>query len=484
MALIIPGVEIRVIKELVPRQLAAPGVVGIVGHTEIDRSDQPLQGVASLAEFRDRFGAGSVAAMPEVSQIFANGAREIWCANLPSESGARARSLLPLEMSQYSSEGASRVSVGVRISARANGVFANGMAVRFVTKEVGSTTSSYLVDVAIFRPGAAEPAETFRNLTVELTSERNFVTVVNANSALVSLTVGVLTGSLVPTNKDPDGPLTKLESGMEAAPQAYALALERLESVPNIDLVTVSCDYGGSVDGSHASTTTVAAAVVSHCQRMSEIARNRLGFGQVPRPAGASPDLEKAKTMASTLTSERFVLVAPHGYLGAVVGRVAGLLYFESPTFKTLAGVTDLSFDFSDPQLRELLEAGVLPVDRVPRKGIAVVRGIFTDNSQISVQRIADQAVRQVQNIAQDFIGLLNTHAQRLALKQLIIGAFTNMYNEGALVPSTDGKSPPFQVDVECSGLDFAQGIVRVHCAVRPVRAIDYIYATILVKAA
>jgi hypothetical protein len=29
---------------------------------------------------------------------------------------------------------------------------------------------------------------------------------------------------------------------------------------------------------------------------------------------------------------------------------------------------------------------------------------------------------------------------------------------------------------------DFANGIVRVDLAVRPVRAIDYIYATILVK--
>ncbi len=57
------------------------------------------------------------------------------------------------------------------------------------------------------------------------------------------------------------------------------------------------------------------------------------------------------------------------------------------------------------------------------------------------------------------------------------------MENEGALVPSVDGTEPAFIVDVYSSQLDFAQGIVRVDLAVRPVRAIDYIYATITVQA-
>jgi hypothetical protein len=56
------------------------------------------------------------------------------------------------------------------------------------------------------------------------------------------------------------------------------------------------------------------------------------------------------------------------------------------------------------------------------------------------------------------------------------------MEREGALVPSTDGKDPAFLVDVYSTQLDFAQGIVRIDIAIRPVRAIDYIYATIRVK--
>jgi hypothetical protein len=49
-------------------------------------------------------------------------------------------------------------------------------------------------------------------------------------------------------------------------------------------------------------------------------------------------------------------------------------------------------------------------------------------------------------------------------------------------VPSTDGSDPAFHVDVYSTQLDFAQGIVRIDIAVRPVRAIDYVYATIRVK--
>ena len=41
---------------------------------------------------------------------------------------------------------------------------------------------------------------------------------------------------------------------------------------------------------------------------------------------------------------------------------------------------------------------------------------------------------------------------------------------------------PAFVVDVYSTQTDFAQGIVRIDIAVRPVRAIDYIYATIRVK--
>jgi hypothetical protein len=68
-------------------------------------------------------------------------------------------------------------------------------------------------------------------------------------------------------------------------------------------------------------------------------------------------------------------------------------------------------------------------------------------------------------------------------LKEKLTEVLLQMEKEGAIVPSTDGTEPSFVVDVYSSQLDFAQGIVRVDMAVRPVRAIDYIYATVTVQA-
>jgi hypothetical protein len=56
------------------------------------------------------------------------------------------------------------------------------------------------------------------------------------------------------------------------------------------------------------------------------------------------------------------------------------------------------------------------------------------------------------------------------------------MATESAIVPSTDGSDPAFKLDVYSTQADFALGIVRVDMAIRPVRAIDYIYATVLVQ--
>jgi hypothetical protein len=98
------------------------------------------------------------------------------------------------------------------------------------------------------------------------------------------------------------------------------------------------------------------------------------------------------------------------------------------------------------------------------------------------VTRVADRAVRRVKAIADQFIGILNSEDNRNALRQRIVEFFTQLERDGAIVPSTDGKDPAFLVNVHSSQADFAQGIVRVDIAIRPVRAIDFIFATILVK--
>jgi hypothetical protein len=123
-----------------------------------------------------------------------------------------------------------------------------------------------------------------------------------------------------------------------------------------------------------------------------------------------------------------------------------------------------------------------VPVATMRGRGTVVVRGITTDGDQISVRRVADHAVRGVKLIGDLFIGRLNNATGRGALHEKLVEFLVQMQNDGAIVPSTNGQDPAFKVNVYASEDDFTKGIVRVDMAVRPVRAIDYIYATVLVQ--
>jgi len=223
----------------------------------------------------------------------------------------------------------------------------------------------------------------------------------------------------------------------------------------------------------------VHALVDAHCQNMSKDAKNRIGIGTV----GPGEPIEEIVKRTSTLASDRFVIAAPYGISGAVAGLVSKLNYYESPTFKAITGIADLEARYTPAQLMELLKAGILALEARKGRGIIVEKGISTSKEQISVTRIADHAVRGARNVCENFIGTLNTPGGRTALREKLIEFFLTMEREQSVVPSVDGKEPPFLVDVYSSELDFAQGIVRVDIAVRPVRAMDYVYATITVQA-
>lgn len=219
-------------------------------------------------------------------------------------------------------------------------------------------------------------------------------------------------------------------------------------------------------------------SIESHCANMSKNAKNRIGLGTVAK----NEDIDPICNRNNLLASDRFILVAPYGNLGAVAGLISSLNYYESPTFKPLRG-TQLERDYTPSEQMKLLNAGVMPIVSQRGRGIIVVKGISTTKEQISVSRVADHAVRGVKNIADLFIGTLNSPSGRIALKGKITEFLMGMEREGSIVPSTDGKEPAYLVDVYSSEADFSQGIVRVDIAVRPVRAMDYIYATIMVEA-
>jgi hypothetical protein len=215
---------------------------------------------------------------------------------------------------------------------------------------------------------------------------------------------------------------------------------------------------------------------------MAEAGTPRIAFGSVT--ADEQPDPGRVRDHAATVRNRRFVLVSPAGAEGAVAGVVGLLNPQESSTFKPVPLFGLPAARYRESELNRLLGPAInlcVVQDRAGR-GVVVLKGIDTTGDQISVTRVADQAIRETKAIAENFIGRLNTEEARIALRQQIIATFTRMERAGALVPSTDGKDPAFVVDVYSTQQDFAQGIVRVEIAVRPVRAIDYIYATIRVK--
>jgi hypothetical protein len=264
---------------------------------------------------------------------------------------------------------------------------------------------------------------------------------------------------------------TTLTGGIsgELRKEDYEAALEKLEMEPDIDVVYACGVWDPEIH----------AVVDAHCRNMSRDAKNRIGIGTV----APGEEVKSIVKRTEALADDRFVLVAPHGVAGAVAGLLSKLNYYESPTFKSVTGISTLERRYTPAEQMELLKAGICVLDAMRGRGIIVVKGITTSNEQISVTRVADRAVRGVKNVADNFIGTLNSPGGRMALREKLTEFLISMEREGSIVPSTDLKKPAFLVDVYSSESDFAQGIVRVDVAVRPVRAMDYIYDTLTVQA-
>lgn len=269
------------------------------------------------------------------------------------------------------------------------------------------------------------------------------------------------------------GGSSSLAGGVDATVAEYTTALDQLVDVPDVDLVIASVQDLDLTRGAQ-----IYGAVIAHCENMSADAKGRLGFGQVPATTTDAENID----LVGSLVSDRFALFAPNGVMGAAVGRIGSLSYYQSPTFKSLAGLGAIEPELRTEQQRAYLKAKLVPIAELPGRGNVVVRGITTDGDQINVRRVADHAVRGVKQIGELFIGKLNTEDGRNALKQKLNEFLLQMAAESAIVPSTDGTDPAFKLDVYSTQADFALGIVRVDLAVRPVRAIDFIYATVLVQ--
>jgi hypothetical protein len=451
MTLIKPGVEIQVIKEIVPQQLNPSGIVAMIGTVEKGEILSPTH-VSSYREFADKFGSSEQCSITkDAKQAFQNGVFEIVVTAISSKAGTRASAVL----NDMNLKGT------VKLAAKKIGEEGNKIAVKVDSGSVPDTLKMTIRD--------GEVPETWDNLVMDPSNEFYLVNYLKKNSALVTA------DDLKSSSKAPENNPREIEVNLrggtagDISKEDYEAALEKLEGDPDVDIV-VACDV---------TDPEIHALIEAHCLKMSTEAKNRIGLGTVAR----NESIKNIVNRTTTLASDRFVIVAPYGNLGAVAGLISRLNYYESPTFKTLSGISKLEANYTPSEQMELLKTGVVPIEAQRGRGIIVVKGISTSKEQISVTRVADHAVRGVKSIADLFIGTLNSSSGRMALKGKITEFLMRMEREGSIVPSTDGKDPAFLIDVYSSQMDFSQGIVRVDMAVRPVRAMDYIYATIKVEA-
>jgi hypothetical protein len=319
--------------------------------------------------------------------------------------------------------------------------------------------------------------ESFRDLTLDPDSDDYLPFVLATRSTYLRARVATTLADAAALPRATATPVA-FADGTAPSMDAFRAAIDRLADDPRIDLVLATVEPTRS-------TTDVRAihqALVAHAVALSDAGAPRIAFGSVT--AGEQGKVGDVRDHAAVARHRRFVLVSPAGAEGAVAGLVGRLDPQDSPTFKSVPLFDVSPATYRESELNVLLGPSVnacVVQDRRGR-GVVVLKGIDTTGDQISVTRVADRAIRETKAIAENFIGSLNTDAARVALRQQVVATFTRMEREGALVPSTDGTDPAFVVDVYSTQQDFAQGIVRIDIAVRPVRAIDYIYATIRVK--
>ncbi|HUI01886.1 MAG TPA: phage tail sheath subtilisin-like domain-containing protein [Nitrososphaerales archaeon] len=450
MARVIPGVEIKVVKEIVPQALYPSGVVGMIGTAEGGPVLKPT-GVTSYRELASIFGGESGSLVRDAKLAFLNGVFQVYATRIEGTGGTMATATLS----------GARKRATVKLTSKISGEAGNDTEVVVMR---GQTEDTVRVEIT-----NDKNQESFDNLTMKPGTELSLVDFLNKNSKLVA--AEDLKANLDFPANNPVDVEVNLSGGVSQPPTKddYQKALEMLEMEPEVDAV-YACDSWDPA---------VHAMVDAHCKNMSTDCKNRIGFGTV----GPNEPVDDILKRVDVLASDRFVIAAPYGIGGAVAGLISKLSYWESPTFKALTGIANIEHRYTPSEQMKLISNGILPVDAVRGRGLIVVKGITSSKEQISVMRVADHAVRGVKNVADNFIGTLNNDRGRTALREALAGFLTGMEKEGSLVPSVDGKSPAFLVDVYSSQTDFAQGIVRADVAVRPVRAMDYIYATLTVEA-
>src|SRR5712691_409127 len=221
MARVIPGVEIRVVKEIVPQQLYPAGVVGMIGSSDDVPVLKPTP-VTSYRELTSLFGAGG-SLQRDAKLAFMNGVSQVFATRIAGSGGQLATATLK----------ASKKKDTVKLSSKLVGEAGNDIKAVVLR---GKADNSVRLEITTERL-----SEAFDNLTMQSGTEFYLVDYLNRNSKLVSAeNVGA---TLEFPDNNPVGAEVTLEGGTSAPPKKedYEKALEMLEMEPEVDAVYV-CD--------------------------------------------------------------------------------------------------------------------------------------------------------------------------------------------------------------------------------------------------
>lgn len=118
---IIPGVQITVVKEVVPPQLAPSGVLGLVGL--IEKPLAQVERAASWSRFIEGCGPATAYSMPEARQALANGVFELVIASIESTVAQAATIDIPADQGE---------ATALKLEARAKGPWANDFVITVI----------------------------------------------------------------------------------------------------------------------------------------------------------------------------------------------------------------------------------------------------------------------------------------------------------------------------------------------------------------
>ncbi|MCK5559273.1 MAG: hypothetical protein KAJ51_01720, partial [Thermoplasmata archaeon] len=293
MSLILPGVEIQVVKEIITGQLNPSGILGLVGIAETagDGAPKNLGRASSYKELKNLFGKSVDFTVPEAKQAYQNGIDEIVMVPLAGSA------LKPAEVELKGKSG----EAVFKLTARAPGAWGNKIKVKLEGKKDESGKRTLLKLELQYKA----TTEFYDNLHLDTALERYFCNVLNSESELVTAAAQSTPSKCTKTKKSADKkaeaavdengaaesandglkvlPMdieTNLERGAVATRKDYDDALAKLESEEDVDIVIVNIeDYSDNGLVKH-----VHSNIEAHCKVMSENCMNRIGFGSAPPP--------------------------------------------------------------------------------------------------------------------------------------------------------------------------------------------------------